>query len=178
MNTCPDILVWNIAMAFGVITSAVSLWLSVGDRRALTEHLEDREADEARRQLNPLMVKRMDRNADHAMFAEAMRFLALSGFLYIGLTALFGPTPSLCAFSLNRTIFIVCGVLVALNSVHALYTRVGNDFSEGPSDHTDAARDTARDAHRDLGRDEGRDEIRDPARDIARDKQRDEAEPN
>ncbi len=171
-NTCPDAVIWATMMALGAIASLVSLWFAIGDRRSLTRHLAAREADVLQRALGQGMVRRMNRTANHAVFTETLRLLGLSLFLSAGAISLLAP-PHACTFNLLAGLVITGGALVALNSLHALYARRGNDFSEGPSDEADAERDEKRDAHRDPGRDEGRDIVRDPARDTARDTEHD-----
>lgn len=170
MNTCPDIVTWVAGMSLGLLASLTSLWLAVGDRRVLNDHILARVADVARRTLGVGMVRRMERNANHAVFTEVMRTLALAGFLYVGVSALLMP-PRPCVFNPLTWTLIASGLLVSLNSLHALYTRRGNNFAEGPDDPSDAERDVERDAERDPGRDEGRDLVRDPARDEAHDRE-------
>jgi hypothetical protein len=156
MNLCLDLVTWTVAMAIGLVASLWSLHYAISDRAALHKHLAARAADESKRQLGVGMLTRMRRNATHAVFSEAMRAMAVALFLFVGAGAVFGPSRQ-CSFSLSVTFLIVGGVLIVFNTLHALYTRQGNDFSEGPTDDADAARDAERDAARDPARDDARD---------------------
>jgi hypothetical protein len=172
VNPCIDIVVWTVGMSVGLVMSLVSLVFAVSDRRALWKHLKTREEDTTRRPLGPRMIHRMKRNANHAVFTETVRVISLGLLLYVGVATLLNMAR-VCAFNPLTWILITAGLLIVLNSLHAIYTRIGNSFVEGDTDQSDAARDVTRDAAREVSRDEDRDAARDMPRDVGRDAARD-----